>query len=36
MKEPVRNETLLLATLAGALAWVLTVTLKAAITGWPN
>ena len=36
MRKPDRNETLLLATLAGALSRVLTVAPKAAVTGWSS
>jgi hypothetical protein len=33
LKNPLRNETLVLAALSGMLAWVLTLALKAAFTG---
>jgi hypothetical protein len=33
LKNPLRNETLVLAALSGMLAWVLTLALKAGFTG---
>lgn len=34
LKEPIRNETLLLAIISGLIAWSLAMALKTVITGW--
>ena len=34
MRNPLRNETLVLAVMSGMLSWVLTLALKTALSSW--